>query len=43
MPTATCRWAAGIRFPLLILLGLGMGVQNAAARALAVPDLTTTV
>ncbi|HET6987013.1 MAG TPA: YoaK family protein [Kribbella sp.] len=35
--------AAGIRFPLLILLGLGMGVQNAAARALAVPDLTTTV
>jgi uncharacterized membrane protein YoaK (UPF0700 family) len=33
----------GIRFPLLGLLGLGMGVQNAAARALAVPDLTTTV
>jgi uncharacterized membrane protein YoaK (UPF0700 family) len=25
------------------LLGLGMGVQNATARALAVPDLTTTV
>jgi uncharacterized membrane protein YoaK (UPF0700 family) len=34
---------AGTRYPLLILLGLGMGVQNAAARALAVPDLTTTV
>jgi uncharacterized membrane protein YoaK (UPF0700 family) len=33
----------GIRYPLLILLGLGMGVQNAAARWLAVPDLTTTV
>ena len=31
------------RYPLLTLLGLGMGVQNAAARALAVPDLTTTV
>ncbi|WP_443060102.1 DUF1275 family protein [Streptomyces sp. NBC_00444] len=26
-----------------MLLGLGMGLQNAAARALAVPDLTTTV
>ena len=34
---------AGTRYPLLTLLGLGMGVQNAAARALAVPDLTTTV
>ncbi|MCW2785040.1 MAG: hypothetical protein JWP74_1557 [Marmoricola sp.] len=28
---------------LIILLGTGMGVQNATARALAVPDLTTTV
>jgi uncharacterized membrane protein YoaK (UPF0700 family) len=34
---------AGTRYALLTLLGLGMGVQNAAARALAVPDLTTTV
>jgi len=34
---------AGTRYPLLMLLGLGMGGQNAAARALAVPDLTTTV
>jgi uncharacterized membrane protein YoaK (UPF0700 family) len=34
---------AAIRYPLLILLGLGMGVQNAATRTLAVPDLTTTV
>jgi uncharacterized membrane protein YoaK (UPF0700 family) len=33
----------GTRYPLLILLGLGLGVQNAAARSLAVPDLTTTV
>jgi len=31
------------RYLLIALLGLGMGVQNAAARALAVPDLTTTV
>jgi uncharacterized membrane protein YoaK (UPF0700 family) len=29
--------------PLIVLLGVGMGVQNATARALAVPDLTTTV
>jgi uncharacterized membrane protein YoaK (UPF0700 family) len=28
---------------LIVLLGVGMGVQNATARALAVPDLTTTV
>jgi uncharacterized membrane protein YoaK (UPF0700 family) len=34
---------AGMRYPLIVLLGLAMGVQNAAARTLAVPDLTTTV
>jgi uncharacterized membrane protein YoaK (UPF0700 family) len=28
---------------LIVLLGVGMGIQNATARALAVPDLTTTV
>jgi uncharacterized membrane protein YoaK (UPF0700 family) len=28
---------------LIVLLGLAMGLQNATARALAVPDLTTTV
>jgi len=28
---------------LIVLLGLGMGLQNATARALGVPDLTTTV
>ncbi|MCC2033137.1 YoaK family protein [Microbacterium allomyrinae] len=28
---------------LIVLLGAGMGIQNAAARALRVPDLTTTV
>ncbi|HEY8986558.1 MAG TPA: YoaK family protein [Streptomyces sp.] len=32
-----------VRYVLIVLLGVGMGVQNAAARALAVPDLTTTV
>ncbi len=31
------------RYVLIVLLGLAMGCQNAAARALAVPDLTTTV
>jgi uncharacterized membrane protein YoaK (UPF0700 family) len=34
---------SGVRYALIVLLGLAMGVQNAAARALAVPDLTTTV
>jgi uncharacterized membrane protein YoaK (UPF0700 family) len=36
-------YGGGVRYALIVLLGLGMGVQNAAARALAVPDLTTTV
>ncbi|MFE2108211.1 DUF1275 family protein, partial [Kitasatospora sp. NPDC059463] len=31
------------RYPLIVLLGLGMGLQNAVARRLGVPDLTTTV
>ncbi|MEU1625384.1 YoaK family protein [Streptomyces sp. NPDC020096] len=31
------------RYALIALLALGMGAQNAGARALAVPDLTTTV
>jgi uncharacterized membrane protein YoaK (UPF0700 family) len=31
------------RYLLVVLLGLAMGAQNAAARRLAVPDLTTTV
>jgi uncharacterized membrane protein YoaK (UPF0700 family) len=35
--------AAGSRYVLICLLGLAMGVQNAGARALAVPDLSTTV
>jgi uncharacterized membrane protein YoaK (UPF0700 family) len=33
----------GARYTLIVLLGLAMGVQNAVARRLGVPDLTTTV
>ena len=32
-----------VRYTLIVLLGFAMGVQNATARKLAVPDLTTTV
>jgi uncharacterized membrane protein YoaK (UPF0700 family) len=35
--------SAGFRYPLILALALAMGVQNATARKLAVPDLTTTV
>ncbi|MYV98579.1 YoaK family protein [Streptomyces sp. SID3343] len=31
------------RYAMILLLGLAMGIQNAVARRLAVPDLTTTV
>jgi uncharacterized membrane protein YoaK (UPF0700 family) len=34
---------AGYRYALIVALGVSMGIQNAAARKLAVPDLTTTV
>ncbi|GGV72918.1 membrane protein [Streptomyces longisporoflavus] len=33
----------GERYTLIVLLGLAMGLQNAIARRLGVPDLTTTV
>ena len=33
----------GVRYALLVPLALGMGIQNAAAQRLAVPELTTTV
>jgi uncharacterized membrane protein YoaK (UPF0700 family) len=33
----------GVRYALIVILGLAMGVQNAAAQRLAVPELTTTV
>ena len=34
---------AGYGYALIVALGISMGVQNATARKLAVPDLTTTV
>jgi len=34
---------AGYEYGLIIVLGIAMGLQNATARKLAVPDLTTTV
>jgi uncharacterized membrane protein YoaK (UPF0700 family) len=34
---------AAVRWALIVLLAIGMGLQNATARHLAVPDLTTTV
>ncbi len=34
---------AGFRYPSIVCLALAMGMQNATARRLAVPDLTTTV
>jgi uncharacterized membrane protein YoaK (UPF0700 family) len=40
---ATAELSGDARFPLIALLALAMGVQNTLARALAVPDLTTTV
>src|SRR5690348_14062092 len=39
--TAGNPWGHGTRYVLIVLLGLAMGVQNAVARKLAVPDLTT--
>jgi uncharacterized membrane protein YoaK (UPF0700 family) len=33
----------GYRYPLIVVLAVAMGLQNATARKLAVPDLTTTV
>jgi uncharacterized membrane protein YoaK (UPF0700 family) len=35
--------SSGARYALLVPMGLAMGLQNATARHLAVPDLTTTV
>jgi uncharacterized membrane protein YoaK (UPF0700 family) len=34
---------AGFRYPMIVLLAAAMGAQNATARSLAVPDLTTTL
>ncbi len=35
--------AEGVRYALIVVLALAMGVQNAAAQRIAVPELTTTV
>ncbi len=35
--------AGAYRYALIVVMGVAMGVQNATARKLAVPDLTTTV
>ncbi|MEU8539778.1 YoaK family protein [Streptomyces sp. NPDC048717] len=37
------RITPAVRYTLVVALGLAMGLQNAVARRLAVPDLTTTV
>jgi uncharacterized membrane protein YoaK (UPF0700 family) len=34
---------AGVRYSVIVVLAIAMGIQNAGARKLAVPDLTTTV
>ncbi len=34
---------AGVRYSVIVVLTIAMGIQNAGARKLAVPDLTTTV
>lgn len=36
-------WASWVHYVLIVLLAVGLGVQNATARRLAVADLTTTV
>ncbi|MEU9671177.1 YoaK family protein [Streptomyces bobili] len=37
------RVSTGVQYTLIVFLGLAMGMQNAVARRLGVPDLTTTV
>ncbi|WP_217552211.1 YoaK family protein [Streptomyces sp. GbtcB6] len=37
------RVTTGVQYTLIVFLGLGMGLQNAVARRLGVPDMTTTV
>jgi uncharacterized membrane protein YoaK (UPF0700 family) len=40
---ASDHLGTGSRYPLIVLLAIAMGIQNAAVRQLAVPDLATTV
>jgi uncharacterized membrane protein YoaK (UPF0700 family) len=42
-PLAAQPLAVGPRYALIVVLSIAMGAQNATARKLAVPDLTTTV
>ncbi|MEW2304681.1 YoaK family protein [Streptomyces sp. NPDC006655] len=37
------RVGTGVQYTLIVFLGLAMGLQNAVARRLGVPDMTTTV
>ncbi|MEU3858673.1 YoaK family protein [Streptomyces sp. NPDC028722] len=41
--SADGRVTTGVQYALIVFLGLAMGLQNAVARRLGVPDLTTTV
>jgi uncharacterized membrane protein YoaK (UPF0700 family) len=41
--TLVAAAAGPTRYPLILLLGLGMGVQNATVRRLGVREFTTTV
>lgn len=41
--TGGTPFGAALRYPLIVVLAVALGLQNATARRLAVPDLTTTV
>jgi uncharacterized membrane protein YoaK (UPF0700 family) len=41
--TTAAPHTGAVQYALIALLGLALGIQNATARTLAVPDLTTTV
>jgi uncharacterized membrane protein YoaK (UPF0700 family) len=43
MAKGAAAFGAGVTYVLALLLAIAMGIQNSAARTLAVPDLTTTV
>jgi uncharacterized membrane protein YoaK (UPF0700 family) len=43
LPKGAAAFGAGVTDVLALLLAIAMGIQNSAARKLAVPDLTTTV
>ena len=43
LPKSAAAFGPGVTYVLALLLAMAMGIQNSAARKLAVPDLTTTV